>query len=45
MAAGIAPATHLVAAPGVARPDLAGRSASLASARGRVVLLHCWATW
>jgi len=25
MAAGIAPATHLVAAPGVARPDLAGR--------------------
>jgi hypothetical protein len=32
MAAGIAPATHLVAAPGFALPDLAGRSASLARA-------------
>jgi peroxiredoxin len=33
------------AAPALALPDLDGRSVSLASLRGDVVLLYFWATW
>lgn len=31
--------------PGLARPDLAGRTVDLKDLRGRVVLVNFWATW
>jgi peroxiredoxin len=37
--------TARAAAPALALPDLDGRSVSLASLRGDVVLLYFWATW
>lgn len=32
-------------APAIALPDLQGREVTLASLRGRAVLVHFWATW